>query len=245
MIKIFRNIRQRLLKENKFSAYLVYAVGEIILVVIGILIALQINNWNEVRKESKKEARYLENLERDLENQLKSIDIQLQYERKYSKTGNTILNDYLGSDSIVFDSLMCAMLMTLTERKTFVRTDPTFEDLVSTGNLGLLKDNGLRNEIIEYYQELKRLEMVLQNNNTLHVDQGYAQKISDLVFVGESVTTRFIVLSTDLLKDPEREMKFINHVSKRTGIAKTHIGFMNTLRQKTSKILEHLKKSRT
>ncbi|BAO75372.1 DUF6090 family protein [Winogradskyella sp. PG-2] len=50
MIKFFRRIRQQLLSEKKFSKYLIYAIGEIILVVIGILIALQINNWNEKRK---------------------------------------------------------------------------------------------------------------------------------------------------------------------------------------------------
>ena len=50
MIKFFRKIRQNLLSENKFSKYLIYAIGEIILVVIGILIALQINNWNESEK---------------------------------------------------------------------------------------------------------------------------------------------------------------------------------------------------
>lgn len=50
MIKFFRRIRQRLLQENQFSKYLLYAIGEIILVVIGILIALQVNNWNESRK---------------------------------------------------------------------------------------------------------------------------------------------------------------------------------------------------
>jgi hypothetical protein len=50
MIKFFRKIRQKMLTENKFSKYLIYAIGEIILVVIGILIALQINNWNEARK---------------------------------------------------------------------------------------------------------------------------------------------------------------------------------------------------
>ena len=50
MIKFFRKIRQKLLTENKFSKYLLYAIGEIFLVVIGILIALQINNWNERQK---------------------------------------------------------------------------------------------------------------------------------------------------------------------------------------------------
>lgn len=53
MLKFFRRIRQSLLAENKFRKYLLYALGEILLVVIGILIALQINNWNEERKEQK------------------------------------------------------------------------------------------------------------------------------------------------------------------------------------------------
>src|SRR5210317_2597146 len=61
MIKFFRRIRQQLLSENKFSKYLIYAIGEIILVVIGILIALSINNWNEDRKKG--------NLERVLLNE--------------------------------------------------------------------------------------------------------------------------------------------------------------------------------
>jgi hypothetical protein len=52
MIKFFRKIRHTMIKENKFSRYTFYALGEIILVVIGILIALQINNWNEQRIEN-------------------------------------------------------------------------------------------------------------------------------------------------------------------------------------------------
>ena len=62
MIKLFRKIRQKLLAENKISKYLIYAIGEIILVVIGILIALQINNWNESNKEKKKHGYYLNSL---------------------------------------------------------------------------------------------------------------------------------------------------------------------------------------
>ena len=51
-MKIFRNIRQRLLTKNKYSKYFLYAIGEIVLLVIGILIALQINNWNQTRKDN-------------------------------------------------------------------------------------------------------------------------------------------------------------------------------------------------
>ena len=59
MIKFFRKIRQKLLTENKFSKYLIYAIGEIILVVIGILIALQINNWNEEKQNQNLETHFI------------------------------------------------------------------------------------------------------------------------------------------------------------------------------------------
>jgi hypothetical protein len=66
MIKFFRKFRQRMLLENKMGKYLLYASGEIILVVIGILIALQINNWNEVRKEQRLEEQLTDLLISDL-----------------------------------------------------------------------------------------------------------------------------------------------------------------------------------
>ena len=66
MIKFFRKIRQKLISENKISTYLIYAIGEIILVVIGIFIALQINNWNENRKEK----RYLNQVHRQIQKDL-------------------------------------------------------------------------------------------------------------------------------------------------------------------------------
>jgi len=71
MIKFFRRIRRKLLLENNFSKYLIYAIGEIILVVIGILIALQVNNWNESKKEERIEQQLIELLITDLEEKRK------------------------------------------------------------------------------------------------------------------------------------------------------------------------------
>jgi Family of unknown function (DUF6090) len=68
MIKFFRKIRQTMVKENKASKYLLYAIGEIILVVIGILIALGINNWNENRKKSIEETKILISLNSEIIN---------------------------------------------------------------------------------------------------------------------------------------------------------------------------------
>ena len=66
MIKTFRRIRQKMITEYKFRKYIIYAVGEIILVVIGILIAIQINNWNESRKDFAKSKNYLSEILKDL-----------------------------------------------------------------------------------------------------------------------------------------------------------------------------------
>ncbi|WP_245963005.1 DUF6090 family protein, partial [Ulvibacter antarcticus] len=65
MIKFFRKIRQKMLTENKFSKYLIYAIGEIALVVIGILIALSLNNWNQKKSERNSETQYIFSLIED------------------------------------------------------------------------------------------------------------------------------------------------------------------------------------
>ena len=82
MIKFFRHIRKSLLMENKTSKYFKYAIGEIILVVIGILIALQINNWNENRKSIAMGEEYLSGIKKDLNKDLVLIDSILSMNSK-------------------------------------------------------------------------------------------------------------------------------------------------------------------
>ena len=65
MIKFLRKIRQNLLADGKIGKYVKYAIGEIVLVVIGILIALQVDNWNEERNRQKEEIQYLITLQKD------------------------------------------------------------------------------------------------------------------------------------------------------------------------------------
>ena len=78
MLRFFRQIRQRLLTDNKFSKYLLYALGEIMLVVIGILIALQINNWNEERKQNHLEIVYLNRLHNELKKDITTFSNEIQ-----------------------------------------------------------------------------------------------------------------------------------------------------------------------
>ena len=82
MVKIYRNIRQKLLSESKTGKYIKYAVGEIVLVVIGILIALQVNNWNEGRKSKLQQTVFLKNIRQDLMNDLVQLDKIIDYQTK-------------------------------------------------------------------------------------------------------------------------------------------------------------------
>jgi hypothetical protein len=82
MIKFFRKIRQNLLMENKTGKYLKYAIGEIVLVVIGILIALQINNWNESRKGSIMGVQFLEGISDDIKKDIAAIDSVMYWNRE-------------------------------------------------------------------------------------------------------------------------------------------------------------------
>lgn len=85
MIKFFRRIRQKLLAENRFSKYLLYAIGEIFLVMIGILLALQVNNWNEERKSRKHEAKLLKELLADINFSIKEVDTVAYFNLKSQK----------------------------------------------------------------------------------------------------------------------------------------------------------------
>jgi hypothetical protein len=110
MIKFFRKIRQNLLMENKTGKYLKYAIGEIILVVIGILIALQINNWNEGRKNNEKEATLIKNIIEDLNSDTAHINQAL---------------DELGKQLDIVDSIIAKVL------------DPT--KILHYDNIGLVR----------------------------------------------------------------------------------------------------------
>jgi len=91
MIKFFRKIRQQLLTENKFSKYLIYAIGEIILVVIGILIALSINNWNEDRKTHLHDMEFLNNLKVELSVDIAALTAKItEYQRINGNIKNTV-----------------------------------------------------------------------------------------------------------------------------------------------------------
>ena len=101
MIKFFRKIRQNLLTENRFSKYFLYAVGEIVLVVIGILIALQVNTWNQHRINQNLELKLLEDLKRDLKTDLKNLSTKIEYDSLFAASNDSLFTCFKNNTNLL------------------------------------------------------------------------------------------------------------------------------------------------
>ena len=168
MIRFFRKIRQKLLSENKFSKYLLYAIGEIILVVIGILIALQINNWNEKEKLKVEEVTFLKNFKQGL---LADIEFNNFRFDKYelTKESISILLNHMEQDLPYQDSLKYHFGRITNTWTPKINTE-VFEALKSK-DVNLISNDNLRDKLISYYS---------WSNNVLDAQiDTYVQRIED------------------------------------------------------------------
>ena len=260
MLKFFSKIRQRLLTENKINKYLFYAIGEIILVVIGILIALSINNWNQSQKEKQIETQYLNNIVRDLNEQLNSIDTQMQTEQSYYEAASYLIEDYNKDHVFTLDSIFYKRATLLIYRKTFVITDPTYTDLISSGNISIIKNQANKDQILNYYQELERIEKIIQNNNSLLIDQHYLLAFLKNGYyyenlfetVGESLAKLpgHVVLpnyeadiediSKNLILKDENKLELMNAITIRLAIAFGHYNHLLKAKSDTQSLIEEL-----
>ncbi|WP_204346701.1 DUF6090 family protein [Psychroserpens algicola] len=176
MIKFFRKIRQKLLSENKFSKYLIYAIGEIILVVIGILIALQINNWNENRKRSNEELSILKDLKKGLEADLSDLNYNVNCLTLNLSVADKVIS-HLKSDEPYNDSVAIQFGKMMFPYK-FVYSTSAFETLKSKG-LDLIKNQKLRDAIVEVYDS--RYKFFTETEKTIlldEVERGYQNVFS-------------------------------------------------------------------
>ena len=152
------------MEQNKTGRYFKYAIGEIVLVVIGILIALQINNWNEQRKESKREQDYYCKLLEDVQQDLAQLNSQITNTNKRIEASNNVIQ-MLQSENPKLDTLMSETLKALSLITYTIRpNNAAFEDLKSSGNLNILKDNNIKTRVIDYYSMLEGMIDVMDVN---------------------------------------------------------------------------------
>ena len=241
MIKFFRKLRYDLMKQNKTSKYFKYAIGEIVLVVIGILIALQINNWNQGRIAQDKEQTYLTNIKRDLENQLKSIESQLEFDKDILDLIQSFLDSFYKTSKIKLDSTNIKSLSIVTTRQTFVRTDPTYTDLISSGNIDIIKNTELKNKLIEFNQNLERVEKINHNNNVDLNDRIYFSELLKLIYFYDETTPNseeLVEISNRIVNKEENKLRLINLVNFRKMLASGSTILMQEIKGQTQELLE-------
>jgi hypothetical protein len=198
MPRFFNRIRKQLAKENKFFQYSRYAIGEILLVVIGILLALQINEWNQERLNRQEEQSYLQRLQQDLLSDLEQIEgVRRNYETRLI-LGLEIL-DSLGSDNGSsirkwphyrmaqdnFSKGMLADTLSMGQKfflvlvfSRFTPTDITFQELLSTGKINIFSDELLKNTVQYYYADLVKQQR-FQEDIVMEVQKAYRYALLD------------------------------------------------------------------
>lgn len=166
MIKFFRKSRQNLLSEGKTVKYFKYTIGEIVLVVIGILIALSINNWNEKQKKQNLKNEYLISLKNDYRNDTIQLNKTIDYNKKRFKVLNQIADEAENTNFTrpeEFISLLKNNTSSIRLNNTY--NTNSFRLLISSGNIDLL-DKHLQQSIME----LNRMQVSEKEITTVNRD---------------------------------------------------------------------------
>jgi len=162
MKRLFSTARRDLVNEGAVGRYLKYAVGEILLVVIGILIALQINNWNENRLDRKKELEYLGSMISDLQADARSIDWAVQGNTHLISELNELLSllSQPSEDSAYQRDVFIRQLVYTYWYLTTEFSELTMSQLKSSADLRLIRDPDVRNAMLNYEQGLDRCRLL-------------------------------------------------------------------------------------
>ena len=151
MLRFFRKIRFELMEKNKTGKYLKYAIGEIVLVVIGILIALQVNNWNEQRKENKELIQYKSRLIRQFQkdsSNLSSFNKGYGYVKPIFKTLDSTFRENL-KGNVKKDSVIKIPIF-ITLQSEFLSETYALDELKNTGKMSIFKNDSLKDKLTEY-----------------------------------------------------------------------------------------------
>jgi len=241
MLFLLRNLRRKLMKENKVTSYLLYATGEIALVVIGILIAVQIDDWNNERKNRIQEIRYLQNIKLDLQKDLAALDTLTRFRERKLAAANVIMSEINGDKEADLRTLSNSTDMMMFERK-FVPNNTTFRELSSSGNLNLISNDTIKNLLFDLENRYKYNE-----EGIAHETFDYREYISrpivnyvkiDLlnqVFLGNSTIEESGIRKADfegLLQD----RSYRNGVTIIGSLSEGYINLYRTIQSKSSQL---------
>ena len=218
MIKFFRKIRQNLLSEGKTGKYLKYAIGEIILVIIGILIALQLNNVNENRKANKQEIKYLKSFKIDLEANVQELERVIKKSDLVKKRANRILEYERGHIDNINLTQLDTLIMNISDYTVFLSQDGTIEDVIGSGALRIIKKDSIRQAIASWNSNLKNMreyEQLSKDGAIQYLE--YLRQNIDIYKASNQETILTEATKQFLFKDRQ----FLNKVIQRLMTART------------------------
>ncbi len=155
MIKLFRNIRQKLLTENKAGKYLAYAVGEIILVVIGIFIAIQLNDWNQQRLEQKALNVTLQNLQDEFSRTRELLHAISSHYQTSIDANLELLELFYQNPEKIAASRVDSLLGKGSNQAPFYPPQPVLDELLASGNIKSLSNETLKVYLLEWKATLQ------------------------------------------------------------------------------------------
>jgi len=192
MIKLFRKIRRKLLDERKLRRYLIYAFGEIILVVAGILIAVQLNNLNENRKIRTVEVQILKDLIIGIEDDIQSIHYNIELHSEAINSCNVLLNNF--SKNTGYNDSLSHHFAAIHYYTLFMNNKGAFESLKSKG-FKTISNKKLRFSIINLYEKWYPIVQKNDNdlaNDILHIKRNFNQAHFDKFQLFEATTKGFV-----------------------------------------------------
>ena len=170
-MKLFKNIRRSLIDQQNLKKYVLYAIGEILLVMIGISLAFQLDNWNENRVKKETEIRFYENIKEQILDDKKLIAGQKEYNNNYLTQfmyANKIIET---NDRSKLDTLGL-LVRNFSKYSDFDKQGNIYETMVNSGQIKLLRNhkivNGIR-ELEELYNYTNRMESIHYDAMMNHV----------------------------------------------------------------------------
>lgn len=155
MLHLFRRLRRDLIDKRRIGNYLLYALGEILLVVVGILIALQVNNWNDARKARAVELEYLSNIRADLTENLAEIDRFISARADRIADAAAVVSS-IESEEAVDAHEFNARCIHIYEWRRFSQINFTFEELLNSGKLALISNDGIKSSLLRLESAYKK-----------------------------------------------------------------------------------------
>ncbi|XOV93084.1 MAG: DUF6090 family protein [Bacteroidota bacterium] len=200
MLKFLRIARRKLIDEGSLKKYLLYTLGEILIVVIGIFIAVQLNNWNESRKEEKKARSYLAELKdellRDIKYLLEQDSLLSIYESSTNKAILQLQRAKNISDILIADSLFNYRWSDL------IVNSGVYEEMLYTGNFYSLKNKVLQEMIANHYKDIEAKKYITRSVNTGLRELQDSNLLHPYHFLKQMEIDQFNALDTSWIGNP-------------------------------------------